>query len=333
MMNASGWQHGARVCAIALAALLIPSTAIAQSAGAESLFRGGRRHLKAGDVAGACAQFEASEELEASVGTLLNLGECREKLGETASAWASFRAAAAMARRQPKDDARAAEAKKRADKLEPKLTYLEIEIDAGTRVDGLAISRSGEVVDPGAWNTEVPVDPGTYTIVATAPGYRDWSLDIKVNAKERHRVVVVPPLQEAPPPVVEEPARPTRGGLVVRAERPGRVTTTRKVSIGVATAGVAAIGGGIAFGLRARDLQAQADDRCPQRTCADPVALDTNERAQRAALRANLLYAGGGVAIAAARVMWWVGAPDEGVVVQPTVGGDSDVGLSLAGRF
>src|SRR5262245_38802765 len=71
----------------------------AQSAAAERLFLDGRELIKQGRLAAGCAKLQASEELEPSVGTLLNLGDCRERLGQTASAWAAFRKAEAIARR------------------------------------------------------------------------------------------------------------------------------------------------------------------------------------------------------------------------------------------
>src|ERR1044071_9787666 len=54
----------------------------AQSAEAEALFRDGRALIKAGKLASGCDRLAASERLESSVGTLLNLGDCREKLGK-----------------------------------------------------------------------------------------------------------------------------------------------------------------------------------------------------------------------------------------------------------
>jgi hypothetical protein len=89
--------------------LLISTDAAAQSAAAEALFHEGRRMVKAGKVAAGCDKLEASEKIESSVGTLLNLGDCREQLGENASAWVAFHKAEAMARRNGKDERRAAE--------------------------------------------------------------------------------------------------------------------------------------------------------------------------------------------------------------------------------
>jgi hypothetical protein len=53
---------------------------------AERLFREGRPAAKAGNPRLACARFEASLRLERTVGTLINLGDCEEKLGHWTSA-------------------------------------------------------------------------------------------------------------------------------------------------------------------------------------------------------------------------------------------------------
>src|SRR5262249_42741606 len=105
-----------RACLIALAiagGVCTPLSARAQSAEAEALFRDGRELIKAGKLAAGCERLAASERLESSVGTLLNLGDCREKLGKLASAWAAFRKAEALAKRTPGDERRQAEAARR----------------------------------------------------------------------------------------------------------------------------------------------------------------------------------------------------------------------------
>src|SRR5665647_1886388 len=140
------------VALFAATGLLVPlSTARAQSAEAEVLFRDGRKLIKQGKLAPGCDKLAASEKIETSVGTLLNLGDCREKLGKVASAWAAFRKAEGVAKRSGGDDKRQLEARKRADKLEPTLANLVIQVDQ--RVEGLVVKRDGLVIDVGAWNT------------------------------------------------------------------------------------------------------------------------------------------------------------------------------------
>lgn len=316
----------------------------AQSAEAEALFREGRQLLKDGELAAGCAKLEASDALEPSVGTLLNLGDCRERLGKLASAWAAFERAEALARRTGGDEQRQAEARRRAALLEPRLSRLTLRVTA--RVEGLAIWRDALRIEEGAWDTAVPVDAGTYTIRAEAPGFHPWRAEVEVAATSR-QVVVVPALVP-----VEVAAVATRlstvspgvawsddasAGLASsRASARGTWSRTRIAAAGVGLLGAGALGTGIYFGVRSRALADAADVRCPLVTCADSEGLRLNARAQDAATRANVLYATGGAALVASVVLWLVGAPSPRTVVTPIVSehaAGGSVGIAVAGRL
>src|ERR1700735_1999583 len=64
---------------------------------AEALFEEARSLVAAGKYAEACPKFADSERLGPSVATLLNLANCWEKAGHTATAWATYREAASAA--------------------------------------------------------------------------------------------------------------------------------------------------------------------------------------------------------------------------------------------
>jgi hypothetical protein len=311
------------------------SVAHAQSAEAEALFRDGRGLIKTGKLAAGCDKFAASERLESSVGTLLNLGDCREKLGKLASAWAAFRKAEALAQRTGGDERRQAEANRRAALLEPRLPYLVIEVEH--RVDGLIVRRDGEIVDHAAWNTALPVDPGTYTILAEAPGHVPWRTTVTIAAGDARHVVAVgslaPVAAAAPPGPRAAPSPPPARPAVevdIGAQR-SIWSTTRVASVAVAAAGAGALGAGVYFGLHARDLEHRSDQRCPTAACNDLQGLRLNDQARTSASRANLLYIAGGATLAAAAVMWFVGAPGE-VAVAPAAG-DHRVGVAVTGRW
>jgi hypothetical protein len=318
--------------------LLISFTpaAHAQSAGAEALFRDGRVMIKRGQLAAGCDKLAASERLESSVGTLLNLGDCREKLGKLASAWAAFRKAEAMARRSGGDDKRQTEAGRRASALEPRLPNLVI--DVPNKVDGLIIRRDDEFVEAAQWSTAMPIDPGTYAIVAQAPGYRDFRTTVAITPTAKRQVVTVPPLVRAVVALPEPTVAPVPGGEVAttavvprRVAERGVWSPLRKVSLGFAIAGAGALGTGVYFGLHSNHLRDQANHRCPGTQCADPDGLRLNDQARTAATRANVLYIAGGAVVATAAVMWFVGSPGE-TVIAPT-GGEHQLGVAMAGRF
>jgi hypothetical protein len=192
-----------------IAAIVAVRAPVARAdAAAEALFREGRELIKAGDVAGACDRFQRSNAIEPKVGTLLNLGDCREQQGHIAEAWSAFSDAKSLATVQ--GDARADEAGRRAGVLEPKLAWLTIAVTADGRAPELAISRNGEPVATAVWDRAVPVDPGTHAIIAVAPGYKPWSQSITLAIGTRTSIDV-PALAidpDAPRPEIPEPAGP-----------------------------------------------------------------------------------------------------------------------------
>ena len=317
---------------VAMVLVALQLSAHAQSAEAEALFREGRALIRQGKLARGCDKLAASERIETSVGTLLNLGDCRERLDRLASAWAAFRKAEAVAKRTGGDDKRMAEAGKRAASLEAMLSKLRIEV--APKIEGLVVTRDGVVVDAAVQGTPVPVDAGTYTVVAVAPGFKPWSSRVIVNHRTT-RNVKIPPLEREPAPAPPPPptmANTAPAATVTVRRRGGTWTASRKVSAVLAIAGAGAIGTGVFFGVEARTLANDADARCPLPSCSDPEALRLNDRAQTDATRANILYAAGGVAVGAAVILWFVGAPGDETVVVPAVG-DHQLGMSFAGRF
>jgi hypothetical protein len=342
-------MHVERAIAVAvMATVMLPASAHAQSAGAEALFREGRALIKQGKIDAGCDKLAASEKLESSVGTLLNLGSCREKQGRYATAWAAFRKAESMAKLAGNDKKRMLEARKRADRLEDSLATITVQVGPKSKVDGLVIKRDGETLDPAVYGTAIVVDPGSHTIVAEAPNTKPWENELSVG-KGGKRWVVVPslePVAEATP-MSPPPAPPARVVTVPPPERAEGTTvvmepktvvvektwsTTRGVAVGLAVLGAGAFVGGIYYGNRANNLQEQSNAICPETLCGDPEGLRLNREANDSARNANILMIGGGAAIAAATVMWFVGAPEAETIVSPSVGGNH-VGATLSRRF
>ena len=319
-----------RLWAIAIAMMLCATRpAAAQSAAeAEALFREGKKLIKAAFAEG-CAKLEASERLESSTGTLLNLGDCRESNGQLASAWAAFAKAASSAKRT-NDPKREAEARRRANKLEPRLAHLAINV--AHRVDGLQIDREDQTVDPEAWNTGVPTDAGAYEIqCAASAGFKSD------RPRDRHQRCAVGGRR----PCARRGTRAREGrsasaSVVVAHDEPrespsGTFTTKRKLAIAIGGAGVVGVSLGVVFGLKARDLQHQSDAICPQAACGDAHAVQLDHDGQSDARIANVAYAVGGAAIVGAVVLWFVGAPAatrESITLAPSTNG-----FAIAGSF
>ena len=181
--------------AVACALLLAGPAARAQQPAAEALFREGRRLVDAGKLIDACAKFAESQRLDPASGTLLNLGDCNERLGRTATAWSYFVAAGTLAEAQGKPDQRS-EARLRAEAVEGRLAHLTIR--AAKPVTAMLVKRDEVLLGPAALGTRTPIDPGRYRISASAPAHRDWSTEVTIAGDRADESVVIPELATAP---------------------------------------------------------------------------------------------------------------------------------------
>jgi hypothetical protein len=245
-----------------LVSLVISSVAAAQSPSveAEALFRQGKKLMADGKIAEACAAFDSSQKLDPSVSTMLNQAACREKNNQLTTAWGLF----VEAERQTRDKTDAKNksfnkvAKEHADKLEPKLSRLAINV--AKPMSGLAIKRNGEDVVSAAWNHPLPIDGGTYTIEASAPDHKPWSTQVTIANESDTKTIDVPALEAAPKST--EPARPLPTPVAaVPAPPPAPAPShgsSQVVPIIIGVAGVGLLGGGLALELSARSTYDKA---------------------------------------------------------------------------
>jgi hypothetical protein len=183
--------------------LSIPGVVRAQPAdgngkvAAEALFEQGRSLMGEGKFADACPRFADSQRLDPSPGTLLNLASCYEKLGRSATAWATYREAASAANAAGRADY-VASAQRHADALAAHLARLTTTV--AQPVDGLQVRRDGVEVARAEWGVPIPIDAGTHTVEASAPGRKPWSSSIDVAQDGAQISVAVPALEAAPAP-------------------------------------------------------------------------------------------------------------------------------------
>jgi hypothetical protein len=183
---------------------------MAQKAEADAAFQRGRTLMAKGDTVAACAEFETSMRLEPLHGTLYNLALCHEQLGKIASAWTELKELA----ENDTNAVRAKDAARRAAALEKKLTRMRIEVTSPA--PDLVIKRDDIDVTALA-NRDVPVDPGRYTFVATAPGKKPVTFELDIRRPGRTVAVPIPELvadsQDASPqdaPFTISPFAPSR---------------------------------------------------------------------------------------------------------------------------
>ena len=169
-----------RVLGACVLAVTVTTTGLAfggDTSTAEHLFRQGLDLLKANKFKEACDAFAGSNEVDPSPGTEINLALCNEKQGKFASAWGWYRTAAGLADQRGQRE-RADLARAEAVKLEPKLHKLNV--SAKAPVEGMAVTRNGQPMPAATLGTDVPIDPGDYTIEVTAKGKQPWKQSIKI---------------------------------------------------------------------------------------------------------------------------------------------------------
>jgi hypothetical protein len=272
---------------------------------AEALFEEGRSLAAKGHFTEACPKFEASERLDPGLGTLLNLAECYEKVGKTASAWAEYRDAIPLARAAG-SKVRLDLATQRASALASRLSTLTIRVPSNaTDSATIEIRRDGVPVQPAELGSAIPVDPGPHTIEASAPGKQAWSSTIQVGAESSKLSVEVPALSAAD---TKAPAATPAPAPIIADTSPAPAhagSPQRTIGIGVAALGVVGVGLGTLFGLEAKAKWQDAKSHCSSYPdgCSPPSASLQSSASSKATV-STVAFIAGGVALGVGAVVW-----------------------------
>lgn len=275
-----------------------------EKAAAEALYQLGQQLMKSGDYANACAKLEASESLDPGVGTLLVLGDCQEKLGKIASAWATFREAFALATAHNESD-RARIADIRAAALKPRLVNVVFNVPAANDVSGFELQRNGLVIAKGSWGVALPVDPGKYQLRATAPRHEPWQSTLEVPVEREAPLVVQVPVLRAQASAAPASNRGTRSTAPFEQGRSaGASQKTWGAVVGVVGAAALVTSGVFAFmaSQKNNDSKAECDSRAPN--LCSPKGVSLREDAQNWARLSTVFGIGGGAALAAGTVIY-----------------------------
>jgi hypothetical protein len=255
--------------AVFIACLLLVSAALPVSAQpavsrAEELYDSGRALVAAGKLVEACAAFEQSQQLAPAVTTLIALATCRDRLGELATAWELY--LEAERRTRSVDDPVTAQlhtlAIERAAKLERRVPRLAIRVPDKHRSARLEILRDETLVPATLWNRQLPLNGGTYTITARAPGMNDWSTRVTLANESDSKTVEIPelsPQQTTPapaPPVAERRSQEPEPAEPEPAAPPA--PRGRALPIAVGAGAVALLGGALGFSLWSSSTYDQA---------------------------------------------------------------------------
>jgi hypothetical protein len=231
---------GVAVLALCVALGMTTPAQAEDRATAEALFQAGREAMDARDYKTACDRFEESHRLEPTAGALLNLANCRDKLGELATAWQRFQEAI---EKLPAGDSRLAVAKERSKALEPRIPKLVLLMSGAP--DGLTVLRDGVELGKGSLNLPLPVNPGVHQVIVRVPGRKDWQSSVELKESERRELALAlgEPLPTTAPDASESRPSPVAEAPAAQPEKPAdRSTGSGQRTLGFAIGGLGLAG-------------------------------------------------------------------------------------------
>jgi hypothetical protein len=297
-------------------------------AAAQALFDQARELRRQGKFAEACPKLQESNRLDPGIGTQFHLADCYEQSGRIASAWAQFLDVASQALASSQPDREKA-ATKRAEKLEPRLPRLLLNVPEASKTPGLEIRRNGIFVGSAQWGVPVPVDPGDVELTASAPGKQ--TLRQTLHAEEGKTVSFnLPALAQgdeaaqpgaaAPPPVAPSSTAETAAANPASSTTavPGRDTARHHNNMGIVWsltgAGVVGLGVSATFAVMAKGKNSDSKAHCSADNVniCDATGVSLRNDAIRSGNVATVAAIAGGAALVGAVVVWLVsGSSDE----------------------
>src|SRR5579864_3248529 len=204
----------------------------------QAYFFQGRDLMAQQRYAEACVMFERAQASQVTIGVLLNLGDCYEKIGRLASARSKFEEAEFASRAA--GDSREGYARERAASVEGRTPRLSVEASSLGRLAGAELRLDGKQLPESQWATAIALDPGRHTLDATAPNKQAWSVTFNL---EGSTTVRVPFLHDAFAPGAAEDATGGRSSLW---------DAHHLVPLSLLAASAASLGLGIFFGLQSQ---------------------------------------------------------------------------------
>lgn len=284
---------------------------VQRASAAQGLFDQAVAEMKQNDFASACPKLEEVTRLVPdALGSKIELAQCYERWGRTASAWLQWTRVETLAARKNQADRRA-RAGARAAALLPRVARLTVEVPSEVaRIPGLEVRRGPVVMGSAQWGSALPIDVGEHSLVVSAPGYEPFRGTVVVRADGEAVRVKVPALERKARPAVAVEAGGNHAAEGEPAKEPIRDAPTwqRPLGIGAVVAGGAGLVLGGVLGALAIGKNADSNEvgRCTEATnrCTD-AGLDLRSSAVTLATGSTIAFVAGGVLAAGGLVLWF----------------------------
>jgi hypothetical protein len=309
MNVASRLRLAAAVSACLFAVVPASAQAATDPAAADALFQKGREAAEKGQWAVACPKFAESQRLDPAPGTLLNLADCEEHLGQLASAYEHFKTALET---MPGNDDRIPFAKSRVAVLEKSVPHLTLNASPDLPADA-KVMRDDVQLGSASFGLALPVNPGTHAIVVLVPGHKEKRTTITLKAGEAETLslrpgdvdasAVVAPVTPVAPQSSAAP-EPSRGG----AHTAGLV---------LGTLGLVGIGVGAVTGIMVLQKKSIIDGPdCPTKATCNQAGVDAATSGKSLSIVSTVAFAAGGAAFVAGAYLFF---PSDGPTKTATI--------------
>ncbi|MCC6553126.1 MAG: tetratricopeptide repeat protein [Polyangiaceae bacterium] len=254
------------LAAAALTAAAIP--ALAADGDARTFFAQGRRLRAEGKCAEAIVAFRRALDLyPQGLGSIRNIAECEEQLGQYASArndWWSLRRAVLQSN-EPRYDGWDRDAERAYARLEPRVGRLTVAL-RGESLGRVRLVIDGKPLDPRLVGVELERDLGPHVIEAFYGGAAPIRRSVDLASGQRATVTLdIPAAPAEPAPGPRRSAQPDAGGH-------GGARTAGIVALAPGGAGLA---GAVAAAVVRGDALSRIDGACPTRKgCPEDVRAD-----------------------------------------------------------
>ncbi|HZO13569.1 MAG TPA: hypothetical protein VFB62_09925 [Polyangiaceae bacterium] len=285
-----------------LVLLLLASRALGQeSERAVELFEACRAAKAENDLERACALCRESYELSRSVGPLLNLADCEEQRGRTATALEHWRASLTLLEAE---DPRSELARTQVSALEarvPTVTLTWPPTEVSLSVDGAPVAGKPATLR---------LDPGTHALRVLGPGREPVEHRLVLADGDKKSIVLAPGAVRGPPKSPPEETTPSANRADVQ-----RAAGWTVGAIGAASLVVFAVTGVIIL-----DRQATVDDLCDEttRTCTDARGVDAAEEGRTLNVVNAVALAVGIAGLGTGLVVLLTAPEDVDIAVSPT---------------
>jgi hypothetical protein len=284
------------VAAVAAVTPLASAQSAADRETARALMKQGDTAFDAADYSAALEAYETAHGIMQVPSTGVALARAQEKLGLLLEARNSVLAVARMPAR-PNEPAAFTEARAAADDLaetlEARIPSLSVDVRGSEQV---RVAIDGAELPRAQFRVRRKLNPGRYTVVASAPGFREAREEV-VLAESQARELELE-LEPSTGPITETWSDPGKASAVaVRDDAPrgSRLSPLVYVGFGVGAAGIAV---GSVAGVMSLSKTSSARERCVEDRCS-PAASDDIDAARTLATVSNI---GFGIGVAGAAV-------------------------------